>query len=56
MRSNSTEQRVKEHDHALARRDHAVTTADGMKVLINCEDQTQIALGKEMLFDPLPDT
>jgi polysaccharide pyruvyl transferase WcaK-like protein len=26
-----------------------------MKVLVTCEDQTQISLGKEMLYDPLPD-
>jgi hypothetical protein len=26
-----------------------------MKVLMTCEDQTQIPLGKEMVVDPLPD-
>lgn len=27
----------------------------GMKVLVTCEDQTQIALGKEQIYDKLPD-
>ena len=47
---------MKEHDHAPLREAIiAVTRQTEMKVLINCEDQTQIALGKEMVFDPLPD-
>ena len=33
----------------------AVTRETDMKVLVTCEDQTQISLGKEMLVDPLPD-
>lgn len=47
---------MKDHDHAPLREAIiAVTRQTEMKVLINCEDQTQIALGKEMLFDPLPE-
>jgi polysaccharide pyruvyl transferase WcaK-like protein len=47
---------MKEHDHAPHRAAIvAITRETGMKVLITCEDQTQIALGKEMLFDPLPE-
>jgi hypothetical protein len=47
---------MKEHDHAPLRAAiTAVVREVGMKVLVTCEDQTQIALGKEMLFDPLPD-
>lgn len=47
---------MKEHDHAQLRAAIiAVTRETGMKVLVTCEDQTQIALGKEMLVDPLPD-
>ena len=51
-RNNET----KDRDHAPLRDAIiAVTRETGMKVLITCEDQTQIALGKEVLFDPLPD-
>lgn len=47
---------MKEHDHAPLRGAIiAVTRETDMKVLVCCEDQTQIALGKEMVFDPLPD-
>ncbi|MEA3208823.1 MAG: hypothetical protein QOE70_1880 [Chthoniobacter sp.] len=47
---------MKEHDHAQLRAAIvAVTRETDMKVLVTCEDQTQIALGKEMVFDPLPD-
>jgi polysaccharide pyruvyl transferase WcaK-like protein len=47
---------MKEHDHAQLRAAIvAVTRETDMKVLVCCEDQTQIALGKEMVFDPLPD-
>ncbi len=46
---------MKEHDHAPLRDAIiAVTRETGMKVLVTCEDQTQIQLGKEMLVDPLP--
>ncbi|HEX5175614.1 MAG TPA: polysaccharide pyruvyl transferase family protein [Chthoniobacteraceae bacterium] len=47
---------MKEQDHAPLRAAiTAVTRETQMKVLVTCEDQTQIALGKEMLIDPLPD-
>lgn len=47
---------MKEHDHAQLRAAIiAVTRETDLKVLVCCEDQTQIALGKEMVFDPLPD-
>jgi polysaccharide pyruvyl transferase WcaK-like protein len=47
---------MKEHDHAPLRAAIiAVTRETDMKVLVTCEDQTQIALGKEILVDPLPD-
>lgn len=48
-------QEMKEHDHAPLR--EAITTITrqtAMKVLICPEDMTQVALGKEMLLDPLP--
>lgn len=49
-------QEMKEHDHAPLREAIiAVVRETGMKVLVTCEDQTQIQLGKEMLVDPLPD-
>jgi polysaccharide pyruvyl transferase WcaK-like protein len=46
---------MSEHDHA-PHRDAiiAVVRETGMKVLITCEDQTQIQLGKDKLYDPLP--
>jgi polysaccharide pyruvyl transferase WcaK-like protein len=47
---------MKDHDHAQLRAAIiAVTEQTEMKVLVCCEDQTQIALGKEMVYDPLPD-
>lgn len=47
---------MKEHDHAPHREAIiAVTRETDFKVLITCEDQTQISLGKEMVYDPLPD-
>lgn len=47
---------MKDHDHAQLRAAIiAVTRETEMKVLVTCEDQTQIALGKEIVFDPLPD-
>lgn len=55
-RLDQVNQRLKEHDHkpyrdAIA----AVVRQSSMKVLICPEDMTQIQLGKEMLYDPLPD-
>ena len=48
---------MKEHDHAPLR--EAITqvvTQTDMKVLLCPEDMTQMAVGKEMLFDKLPKT
>lgn len=48
-------QAMKEHDHAPLRAaiEQVVTQTD-MKVLICPEDRTQMAVGKEMLYDKLP--
>lgn len=47
---------MKEHDHAQLRAAIiAIARETDMKVLVTCEDQTQIPLGKEMLVDPLPE-
>lgn len=46
---------MKDHDHAPLRDAIvAVVREAGLKVLVTCEDMTQVALGKEMLVDPLP--
>jgi hypothetical protein len=47
---------MKEHDHAPHRQAiiHVLRQTD-LKVLICPEDQTQMAVGKELLYDPLPD-
>jgi polysaccharide pyruvyl transferase WcaK-like protein len=46
---------MKEHDHAPLRAAIAAVVREaGMKVLVYCEDVTQIKLGKEVLVDPLP--
>ena len=48
-------QEMKEHDHAPLRAAiEAVVRETPMKVLICPEDKTQVEIGKEMLFDPLP--
>lgn len=48
-------QEMKDYDHAQLRAAIiAVTRETDMKVLVTCEDQTQIPLGKEMIFDLLP--
>lgn len=47
---------MKEHDHAPLR--EAISTVvshTDMKVLICPEDQTQMKVGQELLYDPLPD-
>jgi len=45
----------KEHDHAPLRQAIVeVVRQTSLKVLICPEDQTQMAVGKELLFDPLP--
>lgn len=47
---------MKEHDHAPYREAIIRLVREaGVKVLVTHEDQTQIALGKEVLFDPLPE-
>ena len=47
---------MKEHDHAPLRQAIiAVVRQTGLKVLICPEDASQMAVGKEMLYDPLPD-
>jgi polysaccharide pyruvyl transferase WcaK-like protein len=47
---------MKEHDHAQLRAAIiAVVKQTDLKVLICPEDRTQMALGKEMLYDKLPD-
>ncbi len=47
---------MKEHDHAQLREAiSAVVRETGLKVLICPEDMTQVAVGKEMLFDKLPE-
>lgn len=49
-------QEMKEHDHAPLRAAIIVVVRQtDKKVLICPEDQTQIAIGKEMLYDKLPD-
>ncbi len=53
---NARNQEMKEHDHAQLREAIIrITRETDCKVLVCCEDQTQIALGKEILVDPLPD-
>ena len=55
-KKDARSQAMKEHDHAPYREAITqVTRQTEMKVLITCEDKTQIALGKEVLYDPLPD-
>jgi hypothetical protein len=47
---------MKEHDHAQLRQAIIeVVRQTGLKVLVCPEDQTQMAVGKELLFDPLPE-
>jgi polysaccharide pyruvyl transferase WcaK-like protein len=49
-------QEMKEHDHAPLRDAITrVTRQTDMKVLLCPEDQTQMRIGKEMLYDPLPE-
>jgi len=46
---------MKEHDHAQLRQAIVeVIRQTGLKVLVCPEDRTQMAVGKELLFDPLP--
>jgi polysaccharide pyruvyl transferase WcaK-like protein len=47
---------MKEHDHAPLREAiSAVVRQTPLKVLLCPEDMTQMAVGKELLYDPLPD-
>jgi len=47
---------MKEHDHAPLRAAiEAVTNEGNYKVLICPEDRSQMVIGKEMLYDPLPE-
>ncbi len=49
-------QEMKEHDHkALREAIIQVTQHTDLKILIVPEDETQVAIGKEMLYDPLPE-
>ena len=53
---DAVNQSFKEHDHkALRDAIIAVVTKTDLKILIVPEDETQVAIGKEMLYDPLPD-
>ncbi|MEQ1825223.1 MAG: polysaccharide pyruvyl transferase family protein [Pirellula sp.] len=46
---------LKEHDHAQLRQAIVeVVRSTNLKVLVCPEDQTQMAVGKELLFEPLP--
>ena len=46
---------LKEHDHAQLRQAIIeVVRQTGLKVLVCPEDRTQMAVGKELLYDPLP--
>ena len=54
-KSHARNEAMKEHDHAPLREAIiAVTRQTPMKVLLCPEDQSQMAVGKELLFDPLP--
>jgi hypothetical protein len=55
-RKHVRNEEMKEHDHAPLRAAiSAVVRETDMKVLLCPEDQSQMAIGKEMLLDPLPD-
>lgn len=50
-------QALQEHDHAPHRQAIIdVVTQTNLKVLVCPEDRTQMTVGKELLYDPLPDT
>jgi polysaccharide pyruvyl transferase WcaK-like protein len=54
---DAVNQSFKEHDHkALREAIIAIVTKTDLKVLIVPEDETQVAIGKEMLYDPLPES
>ncbi|AWV98518.1 polysaccharide pyruvyl transferase family protein [Arcticibacterium luteifluviistationis] len=53
---DAVNQANKEHDHLQLRKAIiALVEQTEMKVLIVPEDETQVAIGKEMLYDPLPE-
>ena len=55
-RKHARNEAMKEHDHAPLREAiSAVVRETGLKVLLCPEDQSQMAVGKEMLLDKLPD-
>ncbi len=48
---------MKDHDHAPLRQAiKSLVEQTDLKVLVCPEDRTQMAVGKELLYDPLPDT
>jgi hypothetical protein len=55
-RKHTRNEAMKEHDHAPIRAAIvALARQTGMKVLVCPEDESQVAIGKAMLVDPLPD-
>lgn len=55
-RKHARSEAMKEHDHAPLREAIvAVVRQTGLRVLLCPEDQSQMAVGKEMLLDKLPD-
>lgn len=55
-RKHARNEAMKEHDNAPLREAIiAVVRQTSLKVLICPEDESQVAIGKEMLYDPLPD-
>jgi len=55
-KKDARNQEMKEHDHSQLREGIIqIVTQTDMKVLICCEDMTQIPLGKEMIYDKLPE-
>ena len=55
-RKDARNEEMKEHDHAPLRAAIvAVARQTRMKVLVCPEDESQVAIGKAMLVDPLPD-
>jgi polysaccharide pyruvyl transferase WcaK-like protein len=55
-KKHARNEEFKEHDHAPLRAAiTAVARETDLKVLLCPEDQSQMAVGKELLFDPLPD-
>jgi hypothetical protein len=56
QRKHARNEAMKEHDHAPIRAAIiAVARRTDMKVLVCPEDESQVAIGKAMLVDPLPD-